>query len=83
LIIVLVIWLISAILLTILVLMHSGKGAGLSDIIAGQLYNNTTGTGTIQKNLDRLTVVVAIIFFVSVVVLMIIYPAGSAGNTGS
>jgi preprotein translocase subunit SecG len=74
---VLVLWLISGILLIILVLLHSGKGTGLSDIIAGSVYNNTTGTGTIQKNLDRWTVVVAVIFFLTLLVLMLIYPQGS------
>lgn len=75
--IVLVIWLISGLALIVLVLLHSGKGTGLSDIIAGSVYNNTSGTGIIQKNLDRATVVVAVIFFLTLLVLMLIYPQGT------
>jgi preprotein translocase subunit SecG len=76
-IILLVIWLISAAGLVIFVLLHSGKGTGLSDIIAGSVYNNTTGTSLVERNLDRVTVVFAIIFFVSIILLMIFYPQGT------
>ena len=76
-IVVLVIWLISGLGLILFVLLHSGKGAGLSDIIAGQLYNNTTGTSIVEKNLDRITIALAVIFFLTLLVLMIIYPQGS------
>jgi preprotein translocase subunit SecG len=73
----LVIWFISGAGLILFVLLHSGKGAGLSDIIAGSVYNNTTGTSLVEKNLDRITVVFAIIFFVTLLVLMLVYPQGS------
>jgi len=69
--------LISGLGLILFVLLHSGKGAGLSDIIAGQLYNNTTGTSIVEKNLDRITIALAVIFFLTLLVLMIIYPQGS------
>jgi preprotein translocase subunit SecG len=72
----LVIWLISGIGLVLFVLLHSGKGTGLSDVIAGQVYNNPVGTGIIEKNLNRITVVFAIVFFITLLILMIIYPQG-------
>jgi len=74
---VLVIWLISGIGLIIFVLLHSGKGSGLSDIIAGSVYGQTTGTSLVEKNLNRITVVFAVIFFISLLVLMLIYPQGT------
>ena len=70
----LIVLFISGLGLIVLVLMHSGKGTGLSDMIAGSIYNNTTGTGTVQKNLDRWTVIFAAVFFITLLVLMIIYP---------
>jgi preprotein translocase subunit SecG len=73
---VLVIWLLSGIGLILFVLLHSGKGTGLSDMIAGQVYNNTTGTSIVEKNLNRITIVLGIVFFVTLLVLMIIYPQG-------
>jgi preprotein translocase subunit SecG len=74
--IVLVVWLLSGIALTVTVLLHSGKGTGLSDIIAGSVYSNTSGTGLVQKNLDRITVVCAVVFFLTLLTLMLIYPQG-------
>jgi preprotein translocase subunit SecG len=69
-----VVWLLSAIVMVVSILFHSSKGTGLSDIIAAQVYTSTTGTGLMQKNLDRITVVSAIVFLVTVVILMFIYP---------
>ncbi len=75
---VLILWAISGVGLIVFVLLHSGKGTGLSDIIAGSVYSNTTGTSLVEKNLDRITVVFAIIFFVCLLILMLFYPQGSA-----
>ena len=74
---VLIIWLISAVGMVVFVLLHSGKGTGLSDIIAGSVYSNTGGTSLVEKNLDRITVVFAVVFFVALLVLMLIYPQGT------
>jgi len=77
--VVLVVWLLSAIVMVISILFHSSKGTGLSDIIAGQVYHSSVGTGLIEKNLDRITVISAILFFVSIILLMLIYPQGGIG----
>ena len=57
--------------------MHSGKGTGISDMIASSVYSTQTGTSIVEKNLDRITIIFAIIFIVSLLVLMVIYPQGS------
>ncbi|MDR0347026.1 MAG: preprotein translocase subunit SecG [Coriobacteriales bacterium] len=77
LVILLIIWFISGIGLILLVLLHSGKGTGLSDIIAGSVYNNTAGTSLMEKNLDRITVIFAVIFFLTLLILMLVYPQGT------
>jgi preprotein translocase subunit SecG len=52
--------------LTALVLLHSGKGGGLSDVFGGGMStSNLTGSTVVERNLDRLTVVVGILFGVS------------------
>jgi preprotein translocase subunit SecG len=76
----LVLWGLSGIGLILFVLLHSGKGTGLSDIIAGSVYSNTTGTSLVEKNLDRITVVFGIIFFVCLLILMILYPQGTVAT---
>jgi preprotein translocase subunit SecG len=73
----LIIWFISVIALILLVLMHSGKGTGLSDMIASSVYNSQSGTGVLERNLDRLTLIFAIIFVVICLVFMITYPQGT------
>jgi preprotein translocase subunit SecG len=70
---------ISAIFTIILVLMHSGKGTGVSDMIASSMYNATAGSGIWEKNLDRLTIIFALIFGISIVVMALTFPVGTLG----
>ena len=53
--------LVSAVLL-VLVLLHSGKGGGLSDMFGGGMGVAAQGSTVVEKNLDRLTIVAALIF---------------------
>lgn len=67
----------SGIGLIVFVLFHSGKGTGVSDMIASQVYNNQSGSSVMEKNLNRITIILAAIFLISLVVLMVVYPQGS------
>ena len=73
----LILLVISGIGLIIFILLHSGKGTGISDMIASSVYSTQTATSIVEKNLDRITIIFAIIFIVSLLVLMVIYPQGS------
>ena len=53
---------IDGLLLVFLVLLHSGKGGGLSDMFGGGLGATAAGSTVAEKNLDRITVVCALIF---------------------
>ena len=75
--VVLIVWGVSGVGLIVFVLLHSGKGTGISDMIASSVYSTQTGTSIVEKNLDRITIIFAIIFIVSLLVLMVIYPQGS------
>jgi preprotein translocase subunit SecG len=52
----------AGLLLIFLVLLHSGKGGGLSDMFGGGLGSAAAGSTVVEKNLDRITVVVALVF---------------------
>ncbi len=52
----------SALALVFLVLLHSGKGGGLSDMFGGGLGAQAAGSTVVERNLDRITVVAALIF---------------------
>lgn len=76
-IILLVLWVISAAAVIILVLMHSGEGTGVSDMIASSMYNSNAGSGVWEKNLDRLTIIASIVFAVTILLLMLTFPLGT------
>ncbi len=73
------VWALSGLFLIALVLMHSGKGTGVSDMIASSLYNSSAATGVMEQNLDKLTVIVAVVFSVCVVFCMSFFPQGIVG----
>ena len=72
-----VVMFVSAFLSVILILMHSGKGTGVSDMIAASLYNASAGSGVLEHNLNRLTIITTVIFMVCVLVLAITFPNGT------
>lgn len=60
---------ITSILMIILVLLHKGKGSGLSDLFGGGLSSTYGGSSVVEKNLDRITIVVGGLWFASVIAL--------------
>ena len=68
---------ISGLGLIIFILLHSGKGTGISDMIASSVYSSQTGTSIVEKNLDRITIIFAGVFLLSLIALMIVYPSGT------
>jgi preprotein translocase subunit SecG len=56
-------------LLALLVLMHKGKGGGLSDMFGGGMQSSVGGSSVAERNLDRITVVVGLVWFAIIVVL--------------
>lgn len=59
----------TSILLTLLILMHKGKGGGLSDMFGGGLTKNAGSSGVAEKNLNRWTVIIALIWVAVIVAL--------------
>jgi preprotein translocase subunit SecG len=65
-----VIVVVSALGLIFLILLHSGRGGGLSDMFGGgQLGGSMAGSTVVERNLDRLTVITSVIFIFSTVLL--------------
>jgi preprotein translocase subunit SecG len=61
--------LVTSILMIVLVLLHKGKGSGLSDLFGGGLSSTYGGSSVVEKNLDRITIVVGGLWFASVIAL--------------
>jgi preprotein translocase subunit SecG len=62
-----VLLIITSILLTMLILLHRGKGGGLSSMFGGGVSSSLAGSSVAEKNLDRYTLVVGIIWFACIV----------------
>lgn len=73
-----VLWVLQALLgvgLIFLVLIHSGKGGGLSDMFGGGLGASAAGSTVMEKNLDRITVVISLLFaFNTLLMALVIDP---------
>ncbi len=59
----------SSFIMIVLVLLHSGKGGGLSDMFGGGMGASAMGSTVMERNLDRITVVVALVWAFTVVAL--------------
>jgi preprotein translocase subunit SecG len=59
----------ASLLMIVLVLLHSGKGGGLSDMFGGGMGASAMGSTVMERNLDRITVVVALVWGFTVVAL--------------
>ena len=61
--------LITSFLLIGLVLLHKGRGGGLSDMFGGGVSSSLGGSSVAEKNLDRMTIGIGIIWFACIVAL--------------
>ena len=60
--VVIAIQVIASLTLILLVLLHSGKGGGLSDMFGGGMGATAAGSTVVERNLDRITIVAALVF---------------------
>jgi preprotein translocase subunit SecG len=60
-----------SLLLILLILLHSGRGGGLSDMFGGGMGGSAAGSTVVERNLDRITVATAIVFGFTTIILSI------------
>lgn len=63
---------VSSVLMTLFVLLHRGKGGGLSSLFGGGVQSNLSGSTVVEKNLNRVTVMIAVIWIACIVALNLI-----------
>ncbi|MBA2327455.1 MAG: preprotein translocase subunit SecG [Actinobacteria bacterium] len=56
-------------LLILFILLHAGRGGGLSDMFGGQMGGSMAGSTVVERNLDRLTIITAVVFTFATVLL--------------
>jgi len=69
----------TSLLLTLLILLHKGRGGGLSDMFGGGVTSSLGASGVAERNLNRITVVLALVWITCIVVLGIITKYAVAG----
>lgn len=57
----------SGLFLVLLILMHKGKGGGMSDMFGGSMSSTMGGSSVAERNLNRITITVALMWFACVV----------------
>ena len=62
-----VVLVITSLLLIALILLHKGKGGGLSDMFGGGISSSVGGSSVAEKNLDRITIVIAVLWVASII----------------
>ena len=62
-----IILILSSVLMIMLVLLHKGRGGGLSDMFGGGVSSSLGGSSVAERNLDRLTVGIGVIWFAAVI----------------
>lgn len=60
---------ITSLLLTLTILLHKGRGGGLSDMFGGGVTSNLGSSGVAERNLNRLTIIIALVWVSSIVAL--------------
>lgn len=62
----------TSLLLTLFILLHKGRGGGLSDMFGGGVTSSLGSSGVAERNLNRLTVIVSLVWFATIVGLGLI-----------
>ena len=60
---------ITSLILILMVLLHKGRGGGLSDMFGGGMSSGLGGSSVAEKNLDRITIGVGVIWFACIIAL--------------
>ncbi len=64
---------ITSVALALFILMHKSSGGGLSDLFGGGMSTSFGGTSIAEKNLDRLTIIVAVVWTACIIALGLLY----------
>ena len=68
---------ITSLLMILLVLLHKGRGGGLSDMFGGGVSSGLGGSSVAERNLDRITIGAGVIWFACIVALGLLLKTGS------
>ncbi|MGI8459892.1 MAG: preprotein translocase subunit SecG [Propionibacteriaceae bacterium] len=64
---------VTSVVLSLFVLMHKGRGGGLSDLFGGGISSSSGGSSVAERNLDRITIVIGVVWLACIVALGLLY----------
>ncbi len=64
---------ITSLILSMFVLLHKGRGGGMSDLFGGGMSTAMGGTSVAERNLDRLTILVGLVWLACIFGLLVLY----------
>jgi preprotein translocase subunit SecG len=67
---------VTSVALALSVLLHKGRGGGLSDLFGGGISTSLGGSSIAERNLDRLTIIIGVVWVASIVALNLLYKLG-------
>jgi preprotein translocase subunit SecG len=67
-----IVLIITSLLMMVLVLLHKGKGGGLSDLFGGGISSSLGSSSVVERNLDRITIFTGVLWFLCIVVLLLL-----------
>jgi preprotein translocase subunit SecG len=67
-----IVLIITSLLMVLLVLLHKGKGGGLSDLFGGGVTSTLGSSSVVERNLDRITIFTGVLWFVCIVALNLV-----------
>jgi len=70
-----IVLMITSIMLVVLILLHRGKGGGLSSLFGGSVSSSLSGSSVVEKNLDRLTIFSGVLWAICIVGLGLLLKA--------
>jgi preprotein translocase subunit SecG len=62
--------------LALSVLLHKGRGGGLSDLFGGGISTSLGGSSVAERNLDRLTIIIGVVWLAAIIALNLLYKLG-------
>lgn len=68
-----IVLILTSIVLALFILLHKSRGGGMSDLFGGGMTTGMGGTSVAERNLDRLTIIIGLIWLAAIVGLLVLY----------
>jgi len=68
-----VVLILTSIVLALFILLHKSRGGGMSDLFGGGMSTGMGGTSVAERNLDRLTIIIGVVWLASIIGLLVLY----------